>query len=131
MCSDQNGDGTVDEATECCEDVDYNGMCDNTQSADIPIDPPEYLNATLRADDIELSRDADQRWLFVVDLGSNRVWILKRTTGEIIGSIGGSGHMAGEFTFPHTIVMDSHGDLYVAETLGGRRHQKFRSQTPN
>lgn len=97
----------------------------------IPIDPPEYLGATLRADDIELSRDEGQRWLFVVDLGSNRVWIVERASGEIVGSIGRSGHMAGEFTFPHTIVMDSHGDLYVAETIGGRRHQKFRSQTSN
>jgi sugar lactone lactonase YvrE len=97
----------------------------------IPIDPPEYLNATLRADDIELSRDADQRWLFVVDLGSNRIWILERASGEIVGSIGGSGHMAGEFTFPHTIVMDSHGDLYIAETIGGRRHQKFRREISN
>ena len=97
----------------------------------IPIDPPEYLNATLRADDIEFSRDADQRWLFVVDLGSNRVWILERASGEIVGSIGSSGHMAGEFTFPHTIVMDSHGDLYIGETIGGRRHQKFRRQISN
>ena len=42
MCSDQNGDGSVDEATECCEDLDYNGMCDNTQSMDVPIDPPDF-----------------------------------------------------------------------------------------
>ena len=97
----------------------------------IPIDPPEYLNATLRADDIELSRDEDQRWLFVVDLGSNRVWIFERESGDIVGSIGGSGHLAGEFTFPHTIVIDSHGDLYVAETVGGRRNQKFLNQTSN
>ena len=33
--------------------------------------------------------------------------------------------MAGEFTFPHTIVIDSQGDLYAAETVGGRRNQKF------
>ena len=91
----------------------------------IEIDPPGYTNATLRACDIELSRDDDQRLLFAVDLGSNRVWILERESGDIIGSIGGSGHMAGEFTFPHTIVTDSDGDLYVAETVGGRRHQKF------
>ena len=91
----------------------------------IPIDPPAYLNATLRATDIELSRDPEQRYLYVVDLGSNRVWILERESGDIVGSFGGSGHLAGEFTFPHTIVADSHGDVYVAETIGGRRHQKF------
>ena len=91
----------------------------------IPIDPPAYMNATLRATDIELSRDPEQRYLYVVDLGSNRVWILERESGAIVGSFGGSGHLAGEFTFPHTIVADSHGDVYVAETVGGRRHQKF------
>ena len=32
----------------------------------IAIDPPSYRDATLRADDIELSHDAEQRFLFVV-----------------------------------------------------------------
>ena len=91
----------------------------------IRIDPAEYGEATLRATDIELSRDPGQRFMFVVDLGSNRVWILERESGDIVGSIGGSGHMAGEFTFPHTVVTDSDGNLYVAETIGGRRNQKF------
>ena len=91
----------------------------------IPVDPAAYGEATLRATDIELSRDPEQRYLFVVDLGSNRIWILERESGDIVGSIGGSGHMAGEFTFPHTIVVDSRGNLYAAETVGGRRNQKF------
>ena len=91
----------------------------------IRIDPAEYGEATLRATDIELSRDPGQRYIFVVDLGSNRIWILERESGDIVGSIGGSGHMAGEFTFPHTVVTDSDGNLYAAETIGGRRNQKF------
>ena len=91
----------------------------------ITVDPPEYMKATLRATDIDLSRDAEQRYLLVVDLGSNRIWILERERGDIVGSVGGSGHMAGEFTFPHTIVTDSDGSIYAAETLGGRRNQKF------
>ena len=91
----------------------------------IPVDPSAYGQATLRATDIELSRDPEQRFLFVVDLGSNRIWILERESGDIVGGIGGSGHLAGEFTFPHTIVIDSRGDLYAAETVGGRRNQKF------
>ena len=33
--------------------------------------------------------------------------------------------MAGEFTFPNTIVTDSQGNIYAAETVGGRRNQKF------
>ena len=86
----------------------------------IAIDPPDYPMATLRATDIELSRDEQQTFMFVVDLGSNRIWILERESGVLVGSIGGSGHMAGEFTFPHTIVTDSEGNIYAAETIGGR-----------
>ena len=83
------------------------------------------MKATSRADDLVLSPDAGQRFLYVVDLGSDRVWVLDRESGAILDSIGRAGHMAGEFTFAHTIVADSKGNLYVAETIGGRRHQKF------
>lgn len=61
----------------------------------------------------------------MVDLGRDRVWILERETGNMVGSIGRPGHMALEFTFPHTAAVDSQGNVYVAETVGGRRHQKF------
>jgi sugar lactone lactonase YvrE len=91
----------------------------------IAVDPPDQGKATLRADDVALSTDPGQTFLFVVDLGSNRVWIMERETGAIVGGIGRSGHMAGEFTFPHTAAVDSRGNVYVAETIGGRRHQKF------
>jgi hypothetical protein len=91
----------------------------------IPIDPPDQMKATSRADDLVFSTDAAQTFMFVVDLGSDRVWILDRATGAFVGSVGRAGHMAGEFTFPHTAAVDSRGNLYVAETVGGRRNQKF------
>ena len=77
------------------------------------------------ATDIEFSRDEQQRFLYVVDLGSDRIWIVERESGTILGSVGRAGHMSGEFTFPHTVVVDSEDSLYVAETVGGRRSQKF------
>jgi sugar lactone lactonase YvrE len=91
----------------------------------IPIDPPDQMKATLRATDLEFSTGSAQTFMFVVDLGSNRIWILDRATGAIVGSVGRSGHMAGEFIFPHTLALDSRGNLYVAETINGRRTQKF------
>jgi hypothetical protein len=91
----------------------------------IPINPSDQMKATSRADDLTFSNDPAQTFMFVVDLGSDRVWILDRATGNILGGIGRPGHMAGEFTFPHTVAIDSKGNLYVAETVGGRRHQKF------
>ena len=33
--------------------------------------------------------------------------------------------MAGEFTFLHMMAIDSSGNLYIGETVGGRRVQKF------
>ncbi|HEY7171478.1 MAG TPA: hypothetical protein VH417_11565 [Vicinamibacterales bacterium] len=91
----------------------------------VPIDPPEQKKATLRATDIVFSRDAAQTFMYVDDLGSDRVWILDRQTGKVLEGVGRPGHLAGEMTFPHTIVLDSSGNLYVAETIGGRRIQKF------
>jgi len=91
----------------------------------IPIDPPDQMKATSRADDLALSTDPSQTFMFVVDLGSDRVWILDRASGGLVGSVGQAGHMAVEFTFPHTAAVDSRGNLYVAETIGGRRNQKF------
>lgn len=91
----------------------------------IPVDPPDQKKATNRVTDLVFSRDPQQTFLFDVDLGSDRIWILERESGAIVGQIGRPGHMAGEFTFAHTVVTDSRGNLYVAETIGGRRNQKF------
>ena len=35
------------------------------------------------------------------------------------------GHNAGEFAYSHTNSVDSKGNVYVAETITGRRVQKF------
>ena len=35
------------------------------------------------------------------------------------------GHNAGNFAFGHTTTVDSKGNIYVAETITGRRIQKF------
>jgi hypothetical protein len=36
-------------------------------------------------------------------------------------SYGRPGHMAGEFSYMHTLNLASKGNLYTAETIGGRR----------
>lgn len=96
----------------------------------IHIDPPANLMplgtlGALRATDIAFSKDRNQTWMFDTDLGNNKVWILDRAQGLIVSGFGNSGQMAGEFIFPHTIDLDSKGNLYVAETINGRRIQKF------
>jgi hypothetical protein len=53
------------------------------------------------------------------------LWTLNHADGTMRTSYGWPGHLAGEFTFVHTLDADSKGNLYTAETIGGRRVQRF------
>lgn len=76
--------------------------------------------------DLAFSADAGQNYIFDTDGEQELLWTLDRESGEVLGSFGRPGHMAGEFTFLHTVAVDSKGNLYTAETIDGRRIQKFR-----
>lgn len=94
----------------------------------ILVNPPSPLDqSTLRGCDIDFSPDRYQTWMYDTDLGSDKVWVMNRELGTIEYGLGRAGHMAGEFIFPHTATVDSKGNLYVAETINGRRIQKFVS----
>ncbi len=96
----------------------------------IPVNPPSpFDRSTLRACDIDFSPDNDQTFLYDADLGSDKIWIMSRALGSILDGLGNAGHNAGEFIFPHTVTVDSKGNLYVAETINGRRIQKFVPQS--
>jgi hypothetical protein len=45
--------------------------------------------------------------------------------GNIVANWGQPGHAAGQFTYLHTVVLDSKGNVYTGETINGRRIQKF------
>ena len=83
--------------------------------------------ATLRGSvfDLAFSRDRDQRFIFVVDGRNEKIWILRRSDLTIIGSFGHAGHWGGGFTVAHNIAIDSRQNIYVSETLTGRRVQRF------
>ena len=72
-----------------------------------------------------LSPDAEQRWLYVADGTNHKVWILRRSDLEIVGSFGRGGHQVGQMIRPHGMSVDSQGNLYVGEASYGRRVQKF------
>lgn len=76
--------------------------------------------------DISFSRDAQQRFLYVADGANRKVWILRRNDLKILGSFGHGGHYGGELTVAHAMAIDSKGNLYVGETGGGNRVQKFK-----
>jgi DNA-binding beta-propeller fold protein YncE len=77
------------------------------------------------ASDVDFSSDKNQQHMYVVDGGNEVLWIFDRTLGTILGGFGRPGHQAGNFTFQHTVAADSKGNLYIGETVNGRRIQKF------
>ena len=76
--------------------------------------------------DLLLSRDPEQRWLFLADGRNNQVLTLLRETGEPQGgALGRPGRYAGEFHWVHDMAIDSRGDLYAGEVDTGKRVQRF------
>jgi DNA-binding beta-propeller fold protein YncE len=75
---------------------------------------------------VAFSPDKEQRYLYVMNGGTEQVHVLDHKSGEILSSFGRPGHQIGNFTHGHTITVDSQGSIYVAETDWGRRIQKFR-----
>ena len=82
----------------------------------------EYKGQPL-VETIALSKD--QKLIFLVDGGTHRVHSIERETLEVLSTFGHRGRWAGEFESPHSIAIDSKGNLYIAETLDGRRIQRF------
>jgi hypothetical protein len=75
--------------------------------------------------DIAFSHDAAQKYLLVADGEDNVIWILLRSDGSLVGTIGHAGRGAGQFHHVHSIVMDSKGNFYTGEVDTGRRVQRF------
>lgn len=110
------------------------------QSAD-PHDAAAILaSLTTRACDIDFWPNVDflasksptsQEVIVDVDLGNDNTWLIDKATARVFGALGVCGilpcpgHNAGHFAFGHTTAVDSKGNIYVAETITGRRIQKF------
>ena len=76
------------------------------------------------ANTVAFSRDPQQQYLYVLDGADHRVWILLRDSLQIVGRFG-HGHWGGQLDLPHNMAVDSNGNLYIGETLEGRRVQRF------
>jgi len=75
--------------------------------------------------DLAFSNDHMQRLMFEVDGGNEILHIMDRAMGTILSGFGTPGLQPGQFTFLHSVVLDSKGNLYTGETINGRRIQKF------
>ena len=98
------------------------------------------LSSGTRACDMDLYPNVDylastspthQKYIVNVALDVDNVFLLDKSSGDVLSSIGKCGiapcpgHNAGEFAYSHTGASDSKGNVYVAETITGRRIQKF------
>ena len=74
---------------------------------------------------LTLSHDPGQQYVLVADGTNHRIWIHDRHTGELKGSVGSPGRMAGQFFWIDAIATDSLGNIYTGEVRTGKRVQKF------
>ena len=75
--------------------------------------------------DIALSRDPEQKFLYVADGTNQRIHILDRESLELLTSFGDGGRQPGQFYGVHSIATDSKGNIYTTETYRGQRVQRF------
>ena len=70
--------------------------------------------------DIALSRDPEQRFVFIADGIAERIWVLRRSDGKILDWFGYPGHQGGALLLTHSVAVDSKNNVYVAEAAGNR-----------
>jgi DNA-binding beta-propeller fold protein YncE len=75
--------------------------------------------------DVALSRDPQQKYLYVADGSNMKVHVLLRDTLEVLTTFGDGGRQPGAFYAVHSIATDSKGNIYTTETYRGQRVQKF------
>ena len=96
-----------------------------------PVTPPEdgqVVQSGGSAVDIALSTDPEERLMFVINQNNQRIDIFERESGNFVTSFGRAGNYPGQFNQPHSIGIDSNGNIYVAENRG-MRVQRFTPVT--
>lgn len=88
---------------------------------DIVIAPES--GGTRTVSDVAFSPDG--RYVYIAEMMNSRIWILDRKTHEPIATIGRIGRQPGQFTWLHSIDVDSDGNIYTTEVGTGRRIQKL------
>jgi len=84
-------------------------------------------NAVGTAGSIGFSPDPAQEFLYVANGSDNVIHILDRTTGEVLAKFGRPGNQSGDFTDPHSIAVNSKGDIIVGEVPYGGKIQMWRA----
>jgi DNA-binding beta-propeller fold protein YncE len=78
------------------------------------------------AGSLAFSRDAAQTYMYIGDFSDKVIRVFDRVSGKELSHFGRPGsHQLGGIASPHGIAVDSKGNVYVAESLDGRRIQRF------
>ena len=75
--------------------------------------------------DIAFSKDAAQKYLFLADGKNEKIYVMDRSSLDVLTQFGDGGRQPGQFFAVHSIATDSRGNLYTTETYEGKRVQKF------
>ena len=76
---------------------------------------------------VVFSRDPNQKYMFIGDFSNKLIRVFDRVSGKELSRFGRPGsHQIGGLASPHGIAVDSKGNVYVAESLDGRRVQRFK-----
>ena len=75
--------------------------------------------------DVALSRDPQQKFIYLADGSNMKIHVLQRDTLEVLTTFGDGGRQPGQFYAVHSIATDSKGNIFTTETYRGQRVQKF------
>ena len=72
-----------------------------------------------------ISKDQQQKYLFVADGHNDVIWMVDRQSGKTLGYLGGHGRLAGQLFFPNAVGIDTLGNVFTGEVRNSKRIQKF------
>ena len=84
-------------------------------------------NAVGTAGWVSFSPDPAQKFMYVANGADNVIHILDRTTGEVLARFGRPGNQSGDLTDPHSIAVNSKGDIIIGEVPYGGKIQMWRA----
>jgi hypothetical protein len=84
-------------------------------------------NAVGTAGSIGFSPDPAQTFMYVANGSDNVVHVLNRATGEVLATFGRPGNQPGDLTDPHSIAVNSKGDIIIGEVPYGGKLQMWRA----
>jgi hypothetical protein len=103
------------------------GECGGLNKTPLAAPGPSLFNRSICGTTYKMaiSKDAQQKYLFVADAHNDVIWTIERQSGKTLGHFASSGRLAGQLHFPNAIGIDTQGNIFVGEVDNGKRIQKF------